>query len=35
MEEQYMCLKGSAEMDITPDDIDVCDSATFIWSIIS
>lgn len=33
MEEKCMCAPSSINMDIPPDDIEVGDSATFVWSI--
>lgn len=33
MEEKCMCAPNAIDMDITPDDIEVGDSATFIWAI--
>lgn len=33
MEEKCMCAEASIAMDITPDDIGVGDSATFVWTI--
>lgn len=33
MEAKCMCASDSVNMDITPDDIEVGDSATFVWTI--
>ena len=34
MEEKCMAMDSAIGMDINPDDIDVSDSATFVWAII-